>query len=57
MTGMEAFPDIGTALRLCCDFVAAHFKRAFKRHFIVARMQHDARLIGLKRAQHQLNIA
>jgi hypothetical protein len=34
MTGMEAFPDIGTALRLCCDFVAAHFKRVRERHFM-----------------------
>lgn len=34
MTGMEAFPDIGTALRLCCDFVAAYFKRPPNRHFM-----------------------
>jgi len=34
MTGMEAFPDIGAALRLCCDFVAAYFKRPFRRHFM-----------------------
>jgi hypothetical protein len=34
MTGMEAFPDIGTVLRLCCDFVAAYFKRPFRRHFM-----------------------
>ncbi|OXC76428.1 hypothetical protein BSU04_22485 [Caballeronia sordidicola] len=31
---MEAFPDIGTALRLCFDFVAAHFKRACEHQFM-----------------------
>jgi hypothetical protein len=57
MTGMEAFPDIGTALRLCCDFVAAHFKRTRKRHFMWHGCNTTPAFIGLKRAQHQLNIA
>jgi hypothetical protein len=34
MTGMEAFPDIGAALRLCCDFVAACFKRRHRRRLL-----------------------
>jgi hypothetical protein len=32
MAGMEAFPDIGVALRLCCDFVAACCNRPRRRY-------------------------
>ncbi|QIE25053.1 hypothetical protein SBC2_31050 [Caballeronia sp. SBC2] len=53
MTGMEAFPEIGTALRLCCGA----FQESVRASFYVALMQHNARLIGLKRARHPLNIA